>query len=89
MDPAGAPRLETLDVVGLVIRAQKGDAIAREEILESYRDFAAAIASRKAGRPLDPRNDDELSVSLLALNEALFDRRGFPFILALGVRAVK
>ena len=71
MDPAGASRLETPDVTGLVVRAQQGDGMAREEILESYRSFAAAVASRQAGRSLDPSNDDELSVALLALNEAI------------------
>jgi RNA polymerase sigma factor len=55
----------------LIRRAQAGDRSAREEILERFAPFAVRVASRHVGRYLDRGRDDEASVALLALNEAV------------------
>jgi len=55
----------------LVIRAKKQDDLAREELIHRYRPQIRAIASGICGRSLDWSNDDELSVSLIAFNEAI------------------
>lgn len=64
----------------LVKRAQAGDQAAREQVLSSYTPFVLRVASRTAGKYLQAGRDDEVSVGLMALNEAIdhFDgeRRG-------------
>lgn len=60
-----------------------GDIQAREELIDIYRAFVARVAARVCGRALEWGRDDELSIGLLAFNEALdrFDReRGVPFL---------
>ncbi|MFZ5650807.1 MAG: RNA polymerase sigma-I factor [Bacillota bacterium] len=61
---------------------KKGDSQAREEIISSFRSFVARAAVKVSGRTLDWDRDDELSVGLIAFNEAIdrFDeKRGVPF----------
>lgn len=55
----------------LVSRAKERDDLAREELIRQYRPQIRAIAAGICGRPLDWSNDDELSVSLIAFNEAI------------------
>ncbi|MGE5542655.1 MAG: sigma factor, partial [Bacillota bacterium] len=43
----------------------------REQFLETHRDFVRRYASFVARKPLDWRNDDELSVALIAFNDAI------------------
>jgi RNA polymerase sigma factor len=50
--------------------AQKGDLCARDELIKNHRDFIARISSRACKRPLTWDND-ELSVALIAFNEAV------------------
>lgn len=60
---------------------KKGDTRAREEIISSFRPFVARAAVKVCGRTLD-WDSDELSVGLIAFNEAIdrFDeKRGVPF----------
>ncbi|MFZ5646807.1 MAG: RNA polymerase sigma-I factor [Bacillota bacterium] len=61
---------------------RNGDSQAREEVISSFRSFVARAAIKVCGRTLEWDRDDELSVGLIAFNEAIdrFDeRRGVPF----------
>ncbi len=51
--------------------AQNGDAAERERILAAYVPVAVQICSRVCGRRVEPGRDDEVSIALLALNEAI------------------
>lgn len=55
----------------LVGQAQEGDAAARDLLIANCRSFVARLASRYCGRSLDWNNDDELSIGLIAFNEAI------------------
>lgn len=55
----------------LITEAKKGDQLAREELILAYRSQIAVAASKICGRPLDWNNDDELSIGLIAFNEAI------------------
>lgn len=55
----------------LVQRAREGDETARNQVLEALRPFVKQVASACARRPLVWGNDDELSIALIALNEAI------------------
>lgn len=72
---AGAEPAGARDLAALLAGARAGDRAQREELLAACRPFVARIACQEAGRPLRWENDDELSVALIALNEAidLFD----------------
>lgn len=59
------------DVEDLVRRAQRGDAAARDDLLRRYVPFVARVASEVAGRWVKLGSDDEMSVGLLALDEAI------------------
>lgn len=50
---------------------QKGDLLGREDLIKQHRDFILKTASRICNRFLSWDNDDELSVALLAFNEAI------------------
>ena len=50
--------------------AQKGDLCARDELIRNHRDFIAKTSSRACNRYLTWDND-ELSVALIAFNEAV------------------
>lgn len=60
----------------LLILAQDGDDLARHELIESYIPFVLRIASQSSRRYINRSQDDEYSVALLAMNEAIdrFDR---------------
>lgn len=55
----------------LLHRARAGDNGCRNELIERHRTFVARVASAICQRPLHWDNDDELSVALLAFNEAV------------------
>lgn len=55
----------------LLEQAQKGDSVAREKLISYHKLFIAKISSRACKRYLAWENDDELSVALLAFNEAI------------------
>lgn len=59
------------EVQQLLDRSRRGDEQAREELIVSQRGFIHQVASRYCRRTLDWANDDELSVSLIAFNEAV------------------
>lgn len=52
-------------------RARSGDGEAREELLRAYKPHVLKIAEKSCGRGLEWGRDDELSIGLIALNEAV------------------
>ena len=54
-----------------LISAKHGDKLAREELIESHKPFIARVSSKFCNRYLSWDNDDELSIALLAFNEAI------------------
>jgi len=61
-----------------LISAKNGDSLVREDLISSHKAFIARVSSKACGRYLTWDNDDELSVALLAFNEAIdnFDTDG-------------
>ncbi|MFZ5825350.1 MAG: sigma-70 family RNA polymerase sigma factor [Bacillota bacterium] len=61
----------------LIASSRAGDQIAREELLRFHYPFIQQVTSRLCGRPVD-LHQDEFSVALLALNEAIdrYEGRG-------------
>ncbi len=66
----GEPSLPEL-LTEKIILAQQGNREVREELIAAKRSFVLNTCSRVCRRALDWNNDDELSVGLLALNEAI------------------
>lgn len=62
----------------LISGAQKGDPLCREKLIKKHYDFIARVCSKVCNRYLNWENDDELSIGLLAFNEAIdaFDTEG-------------
>lgn len=60
----------------LLSLAAGGDTGAREKLLEACQPFVFRVASRVCNRPLEWGRDDELSIGLIALNEAVERYRG-------------
>jgi len=54
-----------------VARAQSGDSESREQLLREFAPFILKVASRATGRYLRPGVDEEISVALMAFNEAI------------------
>lgn len=61
-----------------LISAKSGDPLVREELIRSHKAFIARVSSKICSRYLTWDNDDELSIALLAFNEAIdsFDPHG-------------
>lgn len=61
-----------------LMSAKSGDVPAREELIRSHKPFIARVSSKICNRYLIWDNDDELSIALLAFNEAIdnFDPQG-------------
>ena len=61
-----------------LISAKSGDPLVREELIRSHKAFIARVSSKVCSRYLTWDNDDELSIALLAFNEAIdnFDPHG-------------
>jgi RNA polymerase sigma factor len=55
----------------LIERAQSGDREARDDILRAYTPFILRVASQVRGRYIRQGEDEEVSVGLLALDEAI------------------
>lgn len=67
----------------LIAQAKAGDEAARNELIRAYMPFVLRVASRVCGRFLHAGQDEEISVGLMAFNEAIdrFDaRRGANFV---------
>ena len=62
----------------ILISAKSGDFLAREKLIRSHKTFIARVSSKVCRRFLTWDNDDELSIALLAFNEAIdsFDLQG-------------
>lgn len=77
-----SPGTEANSAVDLLEPAQRGDEQARNELLDRYTPLVLRVGSQMSGRYLQVGRDEEVSVGLLALNEAIdrFDSvRGAPF----------
>lgn len=55
----------------LVREARGGNDESRERLIRAFIPFALRVTAQAAGRRIDPDVDDEFSVALLALNEAV------------------
>ncbi|MCL5971940.1 MAG: RNA polymerase subunit sigma, partial [Firmicutes bacterium] len=59
----------------LLRRAQQGDQEARTQVIRDFSPFIVNTASHSAGRFLRAGNDDEISVALMAFDEAISSYR--------------
>lgn len=68
----------TFTVRSLVVKAQKGDHHSREKLLKKHHNYIAKVSSVICGRFLTWENDEELSIALIAFNEAIdaYDTEG-------------
>mgnify|MGYP000906299327 CR=1 FL=1 len=55
----------------LLLKAQKGDTQSREVVIKAFKPHVVRVASSCCGRYLRVGEDEEISVALLALNEAI------------------
>jgi RNA polymerase sigma factor len=55
----------------LLQQAKEGNEQARNELIEKYKPFILKQASKACGRFINPANDDEYSVAMIAFNEAI------------------
>ncbi|GMA51932.1 RNA polymerase sigma factor SigI [Alicyclobacillus contaminans] len=62
---------ESVQLDTLLRQAQAGDDEARNRLIEAYSPFVLRIASQAARRYIERGRDDEYSVALLAMNEAI------------------
>jgi len=62
---------EPVDCGQLVLEAQQGNGMVREHLIKSYTPFILKTASRVSGRYVRLGEDDEVSVGLMAFNEAI------------------
>lgn len=63
--------MKELSANDLVILAQSDNYPAREDFIQSHKPFIARVSSKICHRYLSWENDDELSIALLAFNEAI------------------
>lgn len=59
------------DELELLNEAKNGNEEARTKLIADFTPFIYKLTSNFCGRPLAPQNDDELSISLAAFNEAI------------------
>lgn len=61
-----------------LMSSQNGDTLAREELIRAHKAFIARVSSKICSRYLTWDKDDELSIALIAFNEAIdsFDPDG-------------
>jgi len=55
----------------LVKKAKSGDESARNDLIEHHKPFILKVSARFCGRSLTWENDEELSIALMAFNEAI------------------
>ena len=68
-DRAGTP--DAAEAVADVRAAQSGDASARERLIAQHTPLVLRVGARVCGRFLQAGRDDEVSIGLLAVNEAI------------------
>lgn len=59
------------EINDIILKAKTGDISARDFLIESNKGFVRRISSYICKRNLDWSNDDELSIALIAFNEAI------------------
>lgn len=64
-------RSDTFPAQNLLDQAQNGDRQARDQLLRDFTPFIFRVASQSAGRYLKPGMDEEISIALMAFNEAI------------------
>ncbi len=62
---------EVVECGQLVLEAQQGNGVVREHLIKSYTPFILKITSKVSGRYVRMGEDDEVSVGLMAFNEAI------------------
>lgn len=62
---------ESTECGQLVMESQKGNSVARERLIKSYTPFILKTISKVSGRYVRMGEDDEVSVGLMAFNEAI------------------
>lgn len=62
---------DTSQLYSLLQDAQAGDEQARNQLLELYAPYVLRITSQAARRYIDRERDDEFSIALIAMNEAI------------------
>lgn len=55
----------------VIAKAQNGDMVARETLINNYRPFILRVASTVTHHYINPEQDDEFSVALIAFDEAI------------------
>ena len=75
---SGVIQVQEEVLIDTLISAKNGDPLVREDLISSHKAFIARVSSKACGRYLTWDNDDELSIALLAFNEAIdnFDPNG-------------
>ncbi len=71
------------EIKTLLNRSMAGDSMAREKLIAKCRPFVHRTACAQAGRGLEWGVDDELSIALIALNQAVEvyqPQKGVPFL---------
>jgi RNA polymerase sigma factor len=63
--------MESLELNNLIKMARDGDTVSREYLIDTNRGFIRRISSYICKRSLDWANDDELSIALIAFNDAI------------------
>jgi RNA polymerase sigma factor len=75
--------MDSIEFNNLVRTARDGDDVSRDYLIDTNRGFIRRVSSYLCKRNLDWANDDELSIALIAFNEAIdsFDQdRGVQFL---------
>lgn len=62
---------EKIDHISTLRAIRSGDSVARQQLLTSYTPLVIKIASGLTGRYVEIGRDEEISIGLLALNEAI------------------
>lgn len=62
---------ETSQLYSMLQLAQDGDEAARNDLIQSYTPFILRTASQASRRYIDRGKDDEFSIALIAMNEAI------------------
>lgn len=62
---------ESTDCEQLVIESQRGNSVARDHLIKSYTPFILKTTSKASGRYVRMGEDDEVSIGLMAFNEAI------------------
>lgn len=63
--------MDSMEINNLVSMARDGDVVSRDYLINTNRGFIRRVSSYICKRNLDWANDDELSIALMAFNEAI------------------